>query len=93
VNQRRRKFSVFKKKWTFLAQVDANKETYIAVMARLGNDLSTLNSTVRNRQTLKSVMHSVAGSLVQGRAGIGHHFKNWRVCLLLGLNTLEAAMN
>jgi hypothetical protein len=46
------------------AQVDANKETRVALAARLWLTLSTPNA---NKKDTKSVMHNVSGSLVKGR--------------------------
>jgi hypothetical protein len=45
---RKRKAFSIQEKTGVLAQVNANKETCIALIARLGSVLSTLNNTVKN---------------------------------------------
>jgi hypothetical protein len=51
-----------------LDQMDANKETRVALAPRLGIAPSTLNTIVKAGKTPKSVTYIVAGSLVKGRA-------------------------
>jgi hypothetical protein len=50
--KKRKAFSV-KKKMAILAQVDANKETRVALAARLGIAPSTLNTIVKSRKDTK----------------------------------------
>jgi transposase-like protein len=65
---RKRKAFSIQEKMDILAQVDANKETRVALAARLGIAPSTLNTVVKAGKAPKSVTHNVAGSLVKGRA-------------------------
>jgi hypothetical protein len=65
--KKRKAFSV-QEKMDILAQMDANKETRVAMAARLGILSSTLNTIVKAGKTPKSVTHIVTASLVRGRA-------------------------
>jgi hypothetical protein len=49
----KRKAISSEEKMDILAQVDANKETHVALAARLGIVLSTLKTTVTNRKATK----------------------------------------
>jgi transposase-like protein len=65
---RKRKAFSIQEKMDILAQVVANKETCVALAARLGIAPSTLNTIVKSRKDTEKCYAQLAGSVVKGRA-------------------------
>jgi hypothetical protein len=93
LNQRRVKHSLFKKKLKILAQVDANKETRVALAARLGIAPSTLNTIVKRRKDTKKCYAQCGRFSGQRKRQKQSSFEELESLLATrGLNKLEAAM-
>jgi hypothetical protein len=69
--------------------VDVNRETHVALAARIRIVMSTVNANVNRRKDTKKCCAKCDSFSGQMENLNSHHFKKWGLCWPHGLNKLE----